>query len=167
MNPENILKELNLQNSMVVVDFGAGSGGWSLPLAKILSEGRVIAVDILEGPLSALSGKAKLAKIINIQTMAADVEKGTKIIANSCDLVLMTNLLFQCENKKAVLEEGKRILKDGGRILFIDWKKSVSFGPRDRAVAPEEIIKIAESVGLSVERQFEASPYHYGIILSK
>ncbi len=152
---------------MVAADFGAGSGGWSLPLAKILSEGRVFAVDILEGPLSALFGKTKLAKILNIQTMVADVEKGTKIIANSCDLVLMTNLLFQCENKKAVLEEGKRILKDGGRILFVDWKKSASFGPRDRAVLPEEIKKLAEEVGLKAERQFDASPYHYGLVLVK
>ena len=165
LNPEGILKELNLQKSMVAADFGAGSGGWSIPLAQILSEGRVISVDILEGPLSALTSRAKLAKILNIQTIVADVQKPTKIISNSCDLVLMTNLLFQCENKKAVLQEGRRILKKSGKILLVDWKKSASFGPRERAVLPEDIKKIAEEVGLKVERQFEASPYHYGLVL--
>jgi len=134
-------------------------------------------VDILEGPLSALNSKAKLAKIMNIQTQVADVTNGTKILANSCDLVLMTNLLFQCENKKAILEEGKRVLKQSGRILLIDWKKSASFGPRDRAVSPEEIKKLVEEVGLKTEKpalrslgeggEFEASPYHYGIMLGK
>lgn len=167
LNPEQILSQLNLQKSQVAADFGAGSGGWSLPLAKILSEGRVFAVDILEGPLSALSGKAKLAKIINIQTMVADVTKGTKITPSSCDLVLMTNLLFQCENKKAVLTEGRRVLKESGKILLVDWKKSASFGPRDRAVLPEDIKKLAEEAGLKVERQFDASLYHYGFILVK
>ncbi len=167
LNPESILKELTLQSSMVAADFGAGSGNWSLPLAQILSEGKIFAVDILEGPLSALSGKAKQVKISNIQTMVADVQKGTKIVADSCDLVLMTNLLYQCENKKAVLEEGKRILKESGKILLIDWKKSASFGPRERAVLPEDIKKTAEEAGLKIEKEFDASAYHYGLVLVK
>lgn len=169
LNPEKILKEyLAISPSMTVADFGAGSGGWSLPLSQILSSGRVIAVDILEGPLSALNSQAKILKILNIKTEVADVAKGTKISPNYCDLVLMTNLLFQCrENKEKVLEEGKRILRPGGKILVVDWKKAANFGPRDRAVLPEEIKTIAEKTGLKVEKEFEASPYHYGIILIK
>ncbi|MFH1401441.1 MAG: class I SAM-dependent methyltransferase [Parcubacteria group bacterium] len=165
LNPQQILSELNLSKSMVAADFGAGSGGWSIPLAQILSEGKVFSLDILEGPLSALVGKAKLAKIINIQTQVADVEKDTKILPDSCDLILMTNLLFQCENKKAALEEGKRILKKGGKILLVDWKKSANFGPRDRAMTLEDIKKIVQESGFTIEREFEASPYHYGLIL--
>jgi len=165
LNPENILKELNLQSSQVAADFGAGSGNWAIPLAQILSDGMVFAVDILEGPLSALNSRAKAVKIPNIQTQLADIQKGTKITADSCDLVLMTNLLFQCQDKKAVLGEGKRVLKAGGKILLIDWKKSTSFGPRDRAVLPEDIKKLSEELGLKVEKEFEASAYHYGLVL--
>jgi len=167
LNPNEILSQLNLQSGMVAADFGAGSGGWSIPLAQILSDGQVFSVDILEGPLSALKSRAKLSGISNIQTQVADVQKGTKIIANSCDLVLMTNLLFQCEDKKAVFGEGRRVLKDGGRILFVDWKKSTSFGPRARAVAQEDAKKMAEEVGFKVEKEFEASPYHYGLVFIK
>jgi ubiquinone/menaquinone biosynthesis C-methylase UbiE len=168
LNPEKILKEeLTLSAGMTAADFGAGSGGWAIPLAKILSEGRVFAIDILEGPLSALSSAAKLAKILNIQTQVADVTKGTKLIANSCDLVLMTNLLFQCPDKKAVLEEGKRVLKESGKILLVDWKKSANFGPRERAVVLEDIKKMAEELGLKIEKEFEASPYHFGLVFTK
>jgi ubiquinone/menaquinone biosynthesis C-methylase UbiE len=167
LNPEKILKELNLQPTMTAADFGAGSGGWSIPLAQILSTGRVIAVDILGGPLSALTSRAKIANILNIQTEVADVTKGTKIQPGFCDLVLMTNLLFQCPNKKAVLTEGRRVLKDGGKILLVDWKKSANFGPRERAVPPEDIKKIAEELNFKIEKEFEASPYHYGLILVK
>lgn len=167
LNPQNILSELNMQKSMVAADFGCGSGGWSIPLAQILSEGKVFSVDILEGPISALTSKAKLANILNIQTQVADVTKGTKIIPNSCDLVLMTNLLFQCADKKVVLEEGKRVLKQSGKILLVDWKKSANFGPRERAVSQEDIKKIAGELSLNIEKEFEASPYHYGLILVK
>jgi ubiquinone/menaquinone biosynthesis C-methylase UbiE len=167
LNPQQILSQLNLQKTMTAADFGAGSGGWAIPLAEILQEGRIFAVDILEGPLSALNSRAKLSNILNIQTQVADVEKGTKVAAGSCDLVLMTNLLFQCADKKKVLEEGKRVLREGGRILLVDWKKSANFGPRDRAVSLEEIKKSAGELGLKIEKEFDASPYHFGLILVK
>jgi ubiquinone/menaquinone biosynthesis C-methylase UbiE len=167
LNPQQILSQLILEKSMVAADFGCGSGGWSIPLAHILSEGKVFAVDLIKGPLSALESRAKMEGLMNIQTMLSNVEKGTKVIPNSCDLVLMTNLLFECENKKGVLEEGKRILKTGGKILFVDWKKSANFGPRERAVTPEEVKKVAAELGLAVEKEFEAGIYHYGLVLLK
>jgi len=152
---------------MVAADFGCGSGFWAIPLSRILEDGKVFAIDILEGPLFVLASKAKSEKILNIRTVRENIEKGTKISQDSCDLVLMTNLLFQCDEKKAVFSEAKRILKKGGRILVVDWKKSDSFGPRDRAVLPEEVKKIADDLGLKVEKQFDAGIYHYGLILVK
>src|SRR4030042_1045694 len=164
-SPESILGQLNLDKTMIAADFGCGSGGWTMPLAKILSEGRVFAVDLIKGPLLALESKAKLEKLLNIQTQTANVERGTKISSGSCDLVLATNLLFECENKRGVIEEAKRVLKPGGRILVVDWKKSASFGPRDRALLPGEIKKIAAEAGLAVQSEFDAGAFTFCMVL--
>ncbi len=152
---------------MVAADFGSGSGGWAIPLAKILEEGKVFAIDVLEEPLSALHTKAEIEKLFNIETIESNVEKGTRLMKESCDLVLMTNLLFEVENKKSLLEEGKRVLKSGGKILIIDWKKDVSFGPKGKEVLPGEIKNIAQEVGLKLEREVEAGLYHWGLIVVK
>lgn len=167
LNPESVLKQLDLQSSMIAADFGCGSGGWTIPLAKILSEGRIFAVDMIEGPTRVLNSSAKAAKIMNIQTMVSDVEKGTKILDNYCDLVLLTNVLFQCKDKKKVLNEAKRVLRQGGKILVVEWKKSASFGPRERSITPETIKTIAQELGLAIEKEFEAGTYHYGLVLVK
>jgi ubiquinone/menaquinone biosynthesis C-methylase UbiE len=164
LNPNKVLKEVSLRRNMTAVDFGCGSGGWVIPLAKELEEGKVIAVDILEEPLSALKSKAKLEKITNIETMPGDVEKGTDVFEKSADLVLMTNLLFQCEDKKKVLEEGKRVLRTGGKILIVDWNLDAPLGPKERRVSPEEVKKIAQNVGFKLKKEFKASNYHYGLI---
>ena len=87
LNPNEVLNQLELSANMTAADFGSGSGGWAIPLAKRLEKGRVFAIDILEEPLSALKGKAALGKLSNIQTILADVEKGTKLLDGSCDLV--------------------------------------------------------------------------------
>lgn len=167
LNPTKVLKQLKLQEDMVAVDFGCGSGSWVIPLAEKLEDGKIYAIDILEEPLSALRAKAKLAKISNIQTILADVEKKTEIFEESCDLVLMTNLLFQSDDKKKVLEEAKRVLKKGGRILVVDWKEDVSLGPEEGRVSPEEIKETALDLNLRIEKEFEAGPYHFGLVFTK
>jgi len=167
LNPSEVLKQLKLKKGMTAADFGCGSGGWALPLAKKLEEGKVYALDILEEPISALKARAKLEKILNIETIRADVEKRTPLSSNSVDLVLMTDLLFECEDKKMVLEEGKRVLKPGGKILVVDWKLDATIGPEEGRVSTEEVKKIAEDLNLKVEKEFEVGIYHWGLIVVK
>ena len=169
LNPAEVLKQLKLKKGMIAAGFGCGSGGWVIPLAKILEEGKIYAIDILEEPLSALKGRAKLEKILNVETIRSNVEakNGSKLSDNSCDLVLMTNLLFECDDKKIVLEEGKRVLKPGGRILVVDWIKDNPLTPEIEWVDFEEIKKIAKDLDLKLEKEFKAGLYHYGLIFSK
>jgi ubiquinone/menaquinone biosynthesis C-methylase UbiE len=169
LNPKKVLQQLKLKKSMTAADFGSGAGGWAIPLAKILEEGKVVAIDILEEPLSALRGKRGLEKTFNIETIKSNVEApmGSRLSPNSFDLVLMTNLLFQIEDKEQVLSEAKRILKKGGRILVVDWKSDSSVGPEEGRVESEDVKKIAENLKLEVEKGFEASTYHWGLILVK
>ena len=167
LRPQQILDELELNKGMIAADFGCGSGGWVLPLAKKLEGGKVYAIDVLKEPLSALGGKAQLQKLSNIETRIADVEKGTELPSDSCDLVLMTNLLFQCEDKKGVLAEGKRVLKPGGRILVVDWIKDNPLTREVEYVSFDEIKEAARDLGLKLEKEFPAGSYHQGLVFLK
>ena len=166
LNPLGVLEILDLKESFVAADFGSGSGGWVIPLAKILMYGKIYAIDILEEPLSALKSRARLEKILNIETIKSNVEKTSKLLSNSCDLVLMTNLLFEADDKEKMMGEGKRILKKGGRILIVDWKEDSPLGP-DYRVSPDEVKGIAERIGFEVEKKFDAGIYHWALILKK
>jgi len=168
LNPIEVLKDLKLQPDMAAADLGCGSGGWTIPLAKELEDGFVYALDILEEPLSALQSRAKLEKLQNIRTIRADLEKQIPLGSDSIDFVLISNLLFQCENKKGIFSEAKRILKKGGRILVVDWKTNASLGPeKESRVSEEEIKKIAQEFGLKPEKEFEAGTCHFGLIFEK
>ncbi len=169
LNPNKILKQLKLKPEIMAADFGSGSGGWAIPLAQELEDGKVFAIDILEEPLSALKAKLKRRNIDNVETIKSDIGvlHGSKLLSGSCDLVLMTNLLFQIEDKELVLKEGKRVLKEKGRILIVDWKSGKSFGPKHNRVTADEVKKLAEKLSLRIKREFEASPYHWALILIK
>ena len=169
LKPEEILNFLKLKSNMKAGEFGCGAGGFVIPLAKKLDEGKVYALDIQPEPLSALEGKAKMAGLSNIETIQCDLEepKGSTLPDSCLDLVIIANVLFQVENESAFLSEAKRVLKEEGKILVIDWKETAPFGPEGERVNPEEIKKIAEDLGLKLETEFSASAYHYGLIFSK
>jgi len=166
LNPVETLKQLKLRKNMIAADFGSGSGGWAVPLARELEDGKVYAVDLLEEPLSALRARAKMERISNIQTILADVEKEIAPLRDaSCNLVLMTNLFFQCQDMRKILSESKRVLKPDGRIMIVDWQKDNPLTEQVEKVSFEEIKRTALSLDLKVEKEFDAGPYHYAIIL--
>jgi len=167
LNPQQVLKQLKLRKDMTAVDFGCGSGSWVLPLAEKLEDGKVYAIDILEEPLSALQGKMKVRNLENIETVLADIEKSSKLEDGIADLVLMTDLLFEVDDVEVVLNEGKRILKEEGKILVVDWKKDVALGPKEGRVLPSEIKKIAQSLALKLTEEFEAGTYHFALVFEK
>ena len=166
LNPNQVLGHLKLKSNMVAADFGSGSGGWVIPLAKILQSGSVYAIDILEEPLSALRSKVNLEKIGNVRTIRSNIENenGSTLHNSSVDSVLITNLLFQTRKKKEIFEEAKRILKSGGKILVVDWKEGSPQGPIENRVSEKEVKEIAKNVGFDLEKEFEAGIYHYGLV---
>ena len=169
VNPSEILSGLLLKKDMIAVDFGCGSGGWVIPLAQKLEDGIVYAVDVQESALSAMMGKANLQGIGNIKKVLADVEKEIPQIKDtSCDLILMTNLLFQIENKENPFKEAKRILNHNGKVLVVEWGMESPFGPlQESRISSGRVAEIAQKVGFILEKEIETGGYHYGMLFVK
>lgn len=168
-DPEEVLSQLGLKSYMAAAEFGCGSGGFTIPLAKKLGEGKVYGLDILEEKLSALKHKAELEKVFNIQTKVADLDEkeGSGLSSNSLDLVLIPNVLFQAEKKNNMVEEAARILKEGGELVVVDWKEDAAIGPNEGRVSAGEVKEIAEKSNLKLKKEFSAGPYHYGLVFEK
>lgn len=170
VNPNDVLKKLGLRDFMKAADFGCGSGSWVLPLAGMLEEGSVFAVDVQPEPLSALAGKAKQQGLQNITTITADLEEKIPSIKDeSLDLVVIANTLFQLENKSAVFNEAKRVLKKGGKLLVVDWKVEVSLGPKQGRISKVDVENIAKQAGFTLRKDLEQETgiYHYGLVFLK
>ncbi|MFA5228299.1 MAG: methyltransferase domain-containing protein [Candidatus Paceibacterota bacterium] len=167
LNPDEVIRNITLRSNMNACDLGCGSGGWVIPLAKKLKDGVVYAVDILEEALSALQAKASSQNLSNIKTLKGDIESDLKLREDYFDLVLMTNLLFQIENKIKLLEIGKKIINQNGIILIVDWQKDASFGSKEGRISLQELKELAEKIGLKIEKEFIAGMFHWGVILKK
>ena len=170
LDPEKILNEINLKNDMIAADFGCGSGGFTIPLAKKLEKGLVYAIDVQKEPLSALKNRSLDYNLLNLKFIIGDIEKekGSRLNDSSVDLILIINTLFQSDKKDAILKEAKRVLKNNGEVLIIDWIPNTQLGPKQGTISLEELKKIGkEEIGFNIEKEFEAGKYHYGIIFKK
>lgn len=169
VNPEKILDQLNLKDNLTACEFGCGSGVFTISIAKRLKNGRVFAIDILEEKITALKSKISFENLTNIDLILGNIEKigGSNLESESVDIVFIPNVLFQNEDKKTPIEEAKRIVKKGGKIVIIDWQKNAPLGPKEGKISAEKVKEIAESIGLEFERELESGLYHYGLVFRK
>jgi len=168
INAEEVLKEIELRPDMTVADFGCGSGGFTIPLAKKITEGLVYGIDVQSAPLSALKSRSRFENVVNINLTRGDLEKpkGSTLSDSSVDLVVIINTLFQVEDKKAVLAEAKRVLKSAGKLLIVDWYSAAEQGPKTGRITPAFVKKIGEENGFKLEKEFEAGKYNFGMVLA-
>jgi len=172
LNPSEIIKKLPITPGMTIADFGAGSGFFSLALAKELkSNGRVIALDILEKALEALRTRARIERVWPmLETQLADLEKsnGSKLKPESIDMVLISNILFQTTNKSNILKEAKRVLKTEGFLVIIDWNPlNLPNQELHYSINEEEIKKLVSDLGFSLKETISVSNTHYCLLFIK
>ncbi len=170
-DPNKNVLQLGLRDSMRVADLGSGVGHHALVASGIVGDmGRVYAVDVQEDVLSHLASSAKTKGKKNIETIWGNIEKlgGTTLKEHSMDAVILSNTLFQLEQKDAAVAEIKRILKPGGRLLVIDWAGSYEgMGPRTEHVVPEHVaLELFIAGGFHKLKDFRAGPHHYSIVFT-
>ena len=168
-DPASNIARFGLNDGMKVVDIGAGSGFYSVEAAKkVGSSGRVYAVDVQKDLLERLHSVATANGIRNIEVVWGNAEKigGTKLREAIADRVVASNVLFQIEKRDEFCLEIKRILKQGGKVMIIDWSSVSSLSPRT-VFSEMEARTLFEKNGFKFESSFNAGDHHYGLVFAR
>jgi ubiquinone/menaquinone biosynthesis C-methylase UbiE len=169
LNPEETIKPLLLLDDSRVADFGAGSGGFTLAATKYVHSGKIYAVEIQRELLPMIAGKIDAEHAGNVEVIWGNIEEmgGSKIKDSSVDAVILANTLFQLDDKRMTAREIKRVLKNGGKVLLVDWAGSFgNMGPREEDIVPKKsALSLFEEEGFSLQKEIPAGDYHYGMIL--
>lgn len=170
--PEKNIEQLHLTPNQIVADFGSGSGAYTLAAAAALGgTGNVYAIDVQKDLLTRLENSCREAHVGNVSFLWGNIEKfgGTKLVDGSVDVVIVSNVLFQAEDKKGVIEEARRILKQGGILFVADWTGSFnSLGPTPDQIFPElSARRLIEALNFSFDRPVNAGNFHYGLVFKK
>jgi ubiquinone/menaquinone biosynthesis C-methylase UbiE len=168
-----ILNKIAVEERQRVAELGCGNFGFfTFPLARLVGRsGKVYAVDIIKSTLIEIKDRATKNNLPQIIPIWSNLEvfKATNIDASSLDRALLINVLHQSDKRAEIIREATRMLKRNGRLLIVEWNSADSpLGPKpDKRLKIESLKSAVTKLGLNIQEEFVAGPYHYGLVLIK
>src|SRR5574339_638606 len=115
--PHQVIEALALKPGAVVADLGAGTGYFSVRLARMVPKGTVYAVDVEPDMVKYLGQRAAREKLKNMIAVAA--APGDARLPAQADLVLLVDVYHHIGERERYFRALADSLKPGGRLAVI------------------------------------------------
>jgi arsenite methyltransferase len=166
---ERVMDALGIVDASVVADVGAGSGWFTIRLARRVGpQGVIYAQDVQQEMLSAITRRLPRENLANVRTVLGR-ENDPRLPANMFDAVLLVDAYHEIEDPVTFLTHLAAALKPAGRLGIIDFKLEGGGPgpPRDERVAADMVEADAVRAGLRLESAETFLPFQYFLIFEK
>ena len=170
--PQSAVVDLmQLQGAETVVDYGAGTGIYTVAVAAAMPDGKVYAVEALPQLVELLREKITPELTDRICVCETD-DNVIPLDGSEADRVVMVDVLHHLHDQPDALEEVVRVLRPGGLFVVVDW------GDTERPVGPPQghilglaaVREILAGMGLDPVEAHEPGellPYHLAVVAAK
>lgn len=125
--PEEVIRSLALKADARVADIGAGTGYFTVRLAKSVPGGQVFAVDIERKMVEHIQSRAKEGGFVNVRGVVA--RETSANLPEPVDLALMVNSYHHIDARSAYMRDLASSLRPGGRVAIIEARPEAEQGP--------------------------------------
>ncbi len=119
--PDEVIRNMEVKPTDVIADIGAGSGYFTLRLAKLAPQGKVYAVDIQDEMLTFIQVRAASVNLTNVISHKGEIND-TKLPENSIDIALMVDAYHEFSHPREMMESIVKALKPGGRLIQLEYR---------------------------------------------
>jgi ubiquinone/menaquinone biosynthesis C-methylase UbiE len=137
--PDRVIAALALKRGQVVADVGAGTGYFTVRLAKAPATPKVYGVDIEPKMVSYLRNRATKEGLHNV--IAVQGAADTPNLPEPVDVVLIVDTYHHIGEREAYFRKLAKSLKPGGRVAIIDFRPDWEQGPPKEFRFPPAKIK--------------------------
>jgi ubiquinone/menaquinone biosynthesis C-methylase UbiE len=135
---------LHLSSGNRVADVGAGGGGWTFRLAKVVgTEGHVYSTEVKPELVSAIRSGVRARGLKNVTVIQGDQDH-MGLPADSCDAVLLRLVYHAFKNPAPMRDNLRTAVKTGGLVLIIDFRPST-----------EQLIREMKEIGYTDVQRIE------------
>jgi arsenite methyltransferase len=164
--PHEVITALKLKEGEVIADIGAGSGYFTFRFAHHVGDtGRVYAVDVSPEMIVHLNRRIRELKAKNVVSILAAPDDPLLADA-SVDRLFICDTWHHIENHDRYLALLKKMLKPGGEIVMVDFKKvETPVGPPlEMRIEREDLMKEMEKNGFRLDAEHTFLPYQYFLV---
>jgi ubiquinone/menaquinone biosynthesis C-methylase UbiE len=166
--PDKALDAIDLRPGMSVADIGAGTGYFTLRMARRVGpSGKIYANDIQPEMLEKLRANAQREKLANIETVLGS-EGDPKLPQGKIDIVLLVDVYHEFSEPQQMLHI-RASLKPDGRLILLEYRKedpAVPIRPEHKMSVPEVKAEV-EAEGYKLDKVVETLPRQHIIIFRK
>jgi ubiquinone/menaquinone biosynthesis C-methylase UbiE len=164
--PDEVMAALALGPGERVADIGAGSGYFTIRMAKAVGAGGVVwAVDVEQGMLDHVKKRASAEGLRNIRLHLV-AEDDPALPSGQIDTILIVNTYHHFPDRPAYVRKLRAALAAGGRVVNMDFRPKAreerGFGPSlDRQLARETVDAEMAQAGLKPVSAHDFLPEQY------
>jgi SAM-dependent methyltransferase len=164
--PEEVLDALHLQPTSLAADIGAGTGYFSVRIAKRVPEGKIFAADVEPDMVRYLGARAEREHLANLTPVQARTDATD--LPEPVDLILVVDTYHHIDDRTRYFAALQSSLRPGGRLVIIDFKADSPNGPPAHyRIPPERVGEELAAAGYTLTEKFEFLPRQYGLVFTK
>jgi SAM-dependent methyltransferase len=168
--PDQIMDALGIADASVVADVGAGSGFFTIRLARRVGpNGIVYAQDVQQEMLAAITRRVQREGLTNVRPVRGE-GSNPNLPRGKLDAILMVGVYHEIDDRVTMLQNLAAALKPQGRLGVIDFKLNGGGGPGpalEERVDPQIVVQDAEQAKLRLLAQESFLPYQYLLIFGR
>jgi ubiquinone/menaquinone biosynthesis C-methylase UbiE len=163
-HPDDVMRALELTTVMSVADIGAGTGYFTMRLARAVPEGQVIATDVEPDMVRYLTERAEREHVRNVTAVVSGADDPALAPA-SVDRVLIVDVWHHVNDRRRFATKLAAALRPGGAIAIVDFTMAASHGPpREHRLTPDAIIADLAAAGLDAKVSPIALPDQFIVV---
>jgi cyclopropane fatty-acyl-phospholipid synthase-like methyltransferase len=157
------LDALHLQRTSLVADIGAGTGYFSVRIAKRIPEGKIFAADIEPDMAHYLAERARREHLVNLVPVQASADAAN--LSEPVDVIIVVDTYHHIGNRTQYFTKLKTSLRPAGRLVVIDFKADSPNGPPVRhRISPERVTEELKAAGYALVDTLQFLPRQYCLV---
>ncbi len=166
--PDRVIAAMQIRPTDIVADIGAGTGYFSIRLARKTTTGKVLAEDIQPEMIALMRDNIRSTGLSNITPILGTTED-PRLPPASVDKVLMVDAYHEFDKPREMMLGIIKGLKPDGQVVFVEYRgedPTVPIKPHHK-MTEAQLSAEMNAVGLHLVRRYEELPWQHVLIYGR